>query len=127
MLYQERIVRHITLRNALFIAIENARLDFIHQLVEYGADINWKCTRSGTTLHIASTCGHVAVVEFLLNKGLNNKEHPRIRWESALGLLTKLNSEPDKVNSVFARLSWQGRVSQNERRATIKLLVKRFR
>ena len=63
-------------------AISSKRLDVVRYLVEHGAYIDWDLDKKGNTaLHIAASCGHLEIAQYLLSKGANkqalNKEKKR--------------------------------------------------
>lgn len=125
-LYQEMQAMLPTrlLRNALFLAIRTGNLDVIVQLIEYGADINSNCEKYGGVFDFALKCGHMAVVQFLLDKGSKFKG-PKEHWESTLNLLTELkapnlNRGSDHLDPQFTA---PAPAPYNERQATIRLLV----
>lgn len=91
-LYQEMqgILPTRLLRNALFLAIKTGNLEVVLLVIEYGADINSNCEKYGGVFDFALKCGHMAVVESLLDKGSKFKEKPKEHWESTLNLLTEL-------------------------------------
>lgn len=110
------------LRNALFLAIRTGNLDVIVQLIEYGADTNSNCEKYGGVFDFALKCGHMAVVQFLLDKGSKFKG-PKEHWESTLNLLTRIKA-PNRGSNVLRNLNprYTDPIPA-EGQATIRLLV----
>ncbi|KAI8627679.1 ankyrin repeat-containing domain protein [Xylariaceae sp. FL1651] len=56
---------------ACHIAATHGQLNFLHQLVDYGASLDIKNNAGWSTLHAAAKKGHVETVDWLLQKGLD--------------------------------------------------------
>ena len=60
---------HYSPRDFLFVACENGHLDIVHQLVEFGADVNHALYDDLTPLCAACMKGHASIAKFLISKG----------------------------------------------------------